>query len=316
MAAKWLNSLDIDFGVQFPRSNMRTVHGFVRSLKVEPQDLLFTVLDMRNQVARITTELEEKEVGVVIRDSNIKEKFVRIAGILDLGEVQTRLKEFGNVIKTRWERYRVAEDEVSYPVLAAWMISLSISDHQSVQSTLTCNLDLPNRRRSSDGLWELNTSISSEEDYQKYITNFFRESANHPLRESNVANWWESVLKPGIKRISVDFSRQRARLIRETKFFYQSCIQEMAEADTFHWVAFHQLRKFSKSWEECTLKWYGIRSRCFEGPEVEETRVFHVNRARINYRKCRIDKIIASNGICFDQRGHFSRDCFTFYKFF
>ncbi|KAK4017795.1 hypothetical protein OUZ56_033614 [Daphnia magna] len=138
--------LDIDFGVQFPKLSMRTVHGFVRSLKVDAQDLLglVAVLDTRNQVARITftseaytssflsqhsgivrTELEGKEVGVVIRDSNIQEKFVRIAGIpqnLDLGVVQTRLKNFGNVIEARWERYRVAEDEVLYPVLATWMI--------------------------------------------------------------------------------------------------------------------------------------------------------------------------------------------------
>ncbi|KAI9550800.1 hypothetical protein GHT06_007251 [Daphnia sinensis] len=142
--------------------------------------------------------------------------------------------------------------------------SLSISDHQSVQSTLTCNLDLPNRSRPPAGLWKLNTSILSEEGYQKYVVNFIQESANHPLRESNVANWWESVLKPGIKRISMDYSRQRARLIRETKFFYQSCIQEMTEADTFDWVAFHQLRKFSKSWEESTLKGYGIRSRSLD----------------------------------------------------
>ncbi|KZS07400.1 Uncharacterized protein APZ42_028944 [Daphnia magna] len=125
------------------------------------------------------------------------------------------------------------------------------------------------RTRSPAGLWKLNTSILSEEGYQNYVQNFIRESANHPLRESNVLNWWESVLN-------------------------QSCIQEMAEADTFDWVAFHQLRKFSKFWEESTLKGYGIRSRCFEGQEVEEANIFHVNRARVNYRKCRIHKIIAS----------------------
>ncbi|XP_045022905.1 uncharacterized protein LOC123466839 [Daphnia magna] len=126
MAAKWLNSVDIDFGVQFPRLSMRTVHGFVRSLKVEPQDLLGLVAVFLSQHSGIVrTELEGKEVCVVIRDSNIQEKFVRIAGIpqnLDLGVVQTRLKNFGNVIEARWERYRVSEDEVLYPVLATWMI--------------------------------------------------------------------------------------------------------------------------------------------------------------------------------------------------
>jgi hypothetical protein len=142
MASKWLNSVDIDFGVQYPRLAMRTVHGFVRSLQVEPQDLLGldAVLVTRNQIARITfmteaytsnflsrnsgivkTQLEGKEVNLVIRDSNIQERFVRIAGIpqnIDLGVVQMRLKEYGTVIDTRWERYFVAEDELLYPVLA------------------------------------------------------------------------------------------------------------------------------------------------------------------------------------------------------
>ncbi|KZS04175.1 Uncharacterized protein APZ42_032925 [Daphnia magna] len=98
MAAKWLNSVDVDFGVQFPRLNMR------------------------------------KEVNVVIRDSNIQEKFVRTAGIppnLDLGVVKTRLKEFGTIIDARWECYRVAEDDVLYPVLVTWMI---------VRMTLTKNI--------------------------------------------------------------------------------------------------------------------------------------------------------------------------------
>ncbi|KAK4017653.1 hypothetical protein OUZ56_033342 [Daphnia magna] len=155
MAAKWLNSVDVDFVVQFPRLSMRAVQGFVRSLKVEPQDLLglVAILDTRNQVARITftteaytssflsqhsgivrTELEGKEVDVVIRDSNIQEKFVRIAGIpqnLDLGVVKTRLKEFGTIIDACWERYRVAEDDVLYPFLATWMI---------VRMTLTKNI--------------------------------------------------------------------------------------------------------------------------------------------------------------------------------
>ncbi|KZR95723.1 Uncharacterized protein APZ42_010353, partial [Daphnia magna] len=153
-----------------------------------------------------------------------------------------------------------ASRSIAENFLNIYLQSLSFSDHQSVQSTFTCNLDLPHRTRSPAGLWKLNTSILSEEGYQNYVKNFIHESANHPLRESNVSNWWESVLKPGIKRISVDYSKQRARMIRETKFFYQSCIQEMAEADTFDWVAFHQLRKFSKSWEESTLKGYGIRS--------------------------------------------------------
>jgi hypothetical protein len=50
----------------------------------------------------------------------------------------------------------------------------------------------------------------------------------------------------------------------------------MAEKDTSHLVAFHELRKFSKSWKESTLSGFGIRSFCYEGPEVEDTTFSHV----------------------------------------
>jgi hypothetical protein len=147
MSLLWPNSVDLDFGNQTPKLHMRTVHGFVRTLNVPPEELLglVAVLDRRNQVARVTfkTEartreflnkfegttkavVEGREINVVIRDSNVDEKFVRIAGIpqnLELGVVQTRLREFGTVIDMRWERYRTVQgDDVMYPVLATWMI--------------------------------------------------------------------------------------------------------------------------------------------------------------------------------------------------
>ena len=48
--------------------------------------------------------VEGKELTAVIRDSNVEKKFVRIAGIpqnLELGVVQTRLREVGTVIDMR-----------------------------------------------------------------------------------------------------------------------------------------------------------------------------------------------------------------------
>ncbi|KAK4030826.1 hypothetical protein OUZ56_024212 [Daphnia magna] len=49
MAAKWLNSVDVDFGVQF-EIEYGAVHGFVRSLKVEPQDLLGLVAVLDREI--------------------------------------------------------------------------------------------------------------------------------------------------------------------------------------------------------------------------------------------------------------------------
>jgi len=88
-----------------------------------------------------------------------------------------------------------------------------ISDHQSIQSSFKCNLDLSQATKSSASLWKLNTLILSEEVFQNQITHFILQSSRHPLRERNVANWWESVLKPGIKRIIRHASKRSHKLI-------------------------------------------------------------------------------------------------------
>ncbi len=123
-----------------------------------------------------------------------------------------------------------------------------------------------------------------------------------------MANWWESVLKPGIKRISIAHCKQRARMIRETRSFYQSSIQEISQREPFDWVAFQELIKYSKSWEESTLKGFGILSLCFEGPETEEATIFHVNRARNNFRKCNIERIISPDGRVLTTKEDISRE--------
>ncbi|KZS05064.1 Uncharacterized protein APZ42_031844 [Daphnia magna] len=185
---------------------------------------------------------------------------------------------------------------------------LSISDHQSIQSSFTCNLNIPHLAKSTVGLWKMNVLIFLEEGFQTNIVEFIKQCSNHPLRLSNVANWWESVLKPGIRRIAIAYCKQRARRIRETKMFYQSCMQDIAQADTFDWVAFQELRNFSKSWEESTLKGFGVRSRCFEGEENEDATILHVSRARENFHRCCIEKIIASNGECLTTKEDVSKE--------
>jgi len=158
--AKWLNCADIDFGNPMPRLNMRTVHRYIRSLKVKVTDVvgIAAVFETRNQIVRLTfnsqatcltflnefgglrnVTLEDREINVTIKDSNEEEKYVRIAGLpheMDLRIIQRRLKDFGKVFDLRWERYHVVEDEFLYPVLSAWLICRMVIE-KDIPSYLT-----------------------------------------------------------------------------------------------------------------------------------------------------------------------------------
>jgi len=172
---------------------------------------------------------------------------------------------------------------------------VSFSDHFSLECTLTCN-SLPPRIPKQHSLWKLNTTILVEEAFQLKIVDFINSCSKHPLRERSVADWWENHFKPGIKRIAISYSRQRAQTIRETKLFYQTCIKELVNSDNFDWEEFRELRSLSKSWEENILHGFGVRSRIFEGSETEKATVYHIKRARQNGRNSNITKLTSSNG--------------------
>ena len=132
--------------------------------------------------------------------------------------------------------------------------------------------------------------------YQREIVNFINNSAKHPLREIDIAKWWEDILKPGITRTSKRYCGRRARLIRDTRAYYQAYIQHVIQADVLDWAAFRDLRETLKAWEVRTLNGHGVRSRCFEGSDSENASIFHVKRARKNHRGCSIDKLISTSG--------------------
>jgi hypothetical protein len=116
------------------------------------------VFETRNQVTRLTfnskafceafleknsgvhnVNIDGKEYKITVKDSNIVEKFVRVTGIpytLNLGIVKMRLREYGEVFDLRWERFRVAEDEVLFPVLSTWLI-VRMSINKEIPSYVT-----------------------------------------------------------------------------------------------------------------------------------------------------------------------------------
>jgi hypothetical protein len=124
---------------------MEKVHWFIRWVGIDISKIwgIAKIFDTPNQVVRLTfvdeascadalkfegvhnVKIGNKNFKVLVRDSNVEEKFVRITGIphsMDLGVIQTRFKEFGKVLDMRWERYHVVENEYLIPTLSTWLI--------------------------------------------------------------------------------------------------------------------------------------------------------------------------------------------------
>ena len=173
---------------------------------------------------------------------------------------------------------------------------LSISDHHSLECTILLSGTVTRSRFNKTNMWKLNTSVLSEEVFQNRIKSFIDRSIHHPLRETDCAIWWEKIFKPGVKRVAISYCKDRANLIRNTKLFYQTCIQEIVNTEPLDWIAFKELRSSSKSWEESLLQGFGVRSRSFEGSDAEDATVFHVKKTRENFRNSTIDTLISPSG--------------------
>lgn len=107
---------------------------------------------------------------------------------------------------------------------------ISFSDHWCLHFSIG-NIETPPRGPTNKaGLWKLNTAVLNEEAYVSTIASFINRAVYHPLRQTNVLGWWEKVFKQGVKRESIRYCKERAKLARNTKLFYQQCINDLVKA--------------------------------------------------------------------------------------
>ena len=70
-------------------------------------------------------------------------------------------------------------------------------------------------REPTRSLWKMNTSILKEEYFQENFKEFWNRISTQPSRSGDVTRWWERSFKPGLKRLTIRYCKQRAVERRE-----------------------------------------------------------------------------------------------------
>ena len=179
-------------------------------------------------------------------------------------------------------------------------VPTSFTDHFALVCVfLLDGKERSNSRRARPIRWKLNSSFLSEEEFVALIEKFVDNAVKLPLHSSDVRRWWEEIFKPGVKKISMDYGRKRAALIRDTRSFYQSCLLDLSsclQKDASFWEEFSALKQQAKRWEESTLEGIGIRSRVQDGIDHEQISVFHSGRLNNNKKECTITCLTEEDG--------------------
>ena len=171
----------------------------------------------------------------------------------------------------------------------------SVTDHSVVHCLCHITNSAPCSPRKSPSVWKLNVQILEEEAFKARFHRFWSHATRLPLFSGDLAGWWETIFKPGVRRIAQGYCRHRAALHRSTRNFFQQCLSEMAEADT-NWTDFRQLRDDMREWDARSLAGAKIRARCNSVADVDEPSIFHLQQEASNGRKSTISSLLGPDG--------------------
>lgn len=196
---------------------------------------------------------------------------------------------------SRLDRF-YANEHASTNVTAITTRPTSFSDHHSVEISLTVLGAPQHKQKKRTFIWKLNTSVIGEEEYDSRVSTFIENARNHSLRDQNIRRWWDEIFKPGIKKISVDYCRQRTQLLKSTRAFFQQCLSEMATTNPDNIQEFRNLQIDSRSWEENHMKGVAIRAKV-PGYSTEETpTTYHISKERKTQAESNITALNTQDG--------------------
>ena len=173
-------------------------------------------------------------------------------------------------------------------------LAVNFSEHQCVHVSISVPSQNP-IRTSSNRQWKLNTAVLEEEEYKQKIQQFLIYSQLSKGYETDVTIWWEKKAKPGFKKISQDYSKKRAEVLRSTNTFYQECLQELIQepfTSDEKWFELREMQKKAAAWEENKLRGHAIRARTDWATTEEPATAYHLNREKKRGTDNSINKLL------------------------
>ena len=114
----------------------------------------------------------------------------------------------------------------------------SLSDHCGVKLKMKLDcVKLHGTKRSTQSYWKLNTAILNEEDFLPSFKVVWNNILQMSPLSTDIADWWDNVAKPSIKRFCIQFSIQRKKRRTAYKQFLLSSLKIFLENNNWEQVA-------------------------------------------------------------------------------
>ena len=124
-----------------------------------------------------------------------------------------RVYLFSQTWSGRLDRFYTNQNTIDC-VVSILNTQAAFTDHLGVILELKEVITTRNREPTRS-LWKMNTSILKEEYFQENFKEFWNRISTQPSRSGDVTRWWERSFKPGLKRLTIRYCKQRAVERRE-----------------------------------------------------------------------------------------------------
>ena len=177
--------------------------------------------------------------------------------------------------------------------------NVSFSDHSCLVCVVQTSEPKAQTTTKVNKTWKLNREVLTEEEYIDKIKCFFKSARRLPLYQSDKCLWWDSIVKTGIKRVTIHYCRRRTQWMHETSAFYESCLTELAggpkrDGDTLQTLK--EIRSAAQKQRTRLHEGLLVRARTPVAMPGEQPSTYHVLRERNIQQATSITSLNCSDG--------------------
>ena len=184
----------------------------------------------------------------------------------------------------------------------------SLSDHFGVKLTFHHQVEYipsPPRKKS---YWKLNNAILHEDSFSESFNTFWLSILKHRDSFKDIAEWWDLLAKPEIKKFCMAFAIQRKLERSHTKKFLMSWLK--IETEEKRWSEVQRIKSRIRQMVEEDNVGFIVRSRTQENVNEEKATLYHAAR---EVKKTSMDKL-KINGVISSSQDHIEAEVINFFS--
>lgn len=213
---------------------------------------------------------------------------------------------------SRLDRIYVANN-VTDRILHAEVWPTSFTDHAAYICVLNMERQGTYRAR---GYWKLNVRHLYDVECHERFNKTWEICEQRFSSYNSALSWWLSCAKPKLRRMLIDYSKEKAFWYKKTSEFYFQCLRDLYKLDESainNYVQIKRIKAKILSLKRKQLDGYQVRARMQNCISKEETSIFHIIREKKRGQRKIINEIKRPDGTILTAQNDIKTEIYNYF---